>query len=409
VDFGVQYTNAQQTFRTEVSEWLDEHVPEGLAARTTTPEESAQKYQQRRALGRELGARGWLYPRAPRQYGGGGLDFDAALVLDEEVHKRGLSLPPYYDSGGKFGSGTILVWGTEGQKAELLPPIYSGHVRTWQLLSEPQAGSDLANVRMSAVRDGNRYVLNGQKVYVGSDHGADRLWVIAMTGRSEDRHHNLAWFMVDADTSGIEIQPQHLLSTVGEGEGDLGHKNTVYFTDVPVPADRLVGGENNGWKVASTHLEMEHGAMATIGRDRFLARLLDRFLDGGSAAFAADQDVVLDVLADVYMTSELNRILALRNFWLRASGQKLSYEGSQAMYLKKVSGLWLTRAVVEILGPAALTDDKVQGALSGFAEEQQREGIVNMHPGATGEIHKLIIARRLGLGSRDAEQAGTVQ
>jgi hypothetical protein len=78
------------------------------------------------------------------------------------------------------------------------------------------------------------------------------------------------------------------------------------------------------------------------------------------------------------------------------------------MYLRKVSGLWLTRAVMEILGPAALTDDESQGALAGFAEEQQREGIVNMHPGATAEIHKLIIARRLGLGSRAAEQAGTL-
>jgi len=408
VDFDVEYTEAQQKFRAEVSGWLDAHVPEGLSARTTTREESALKYRQRRDLGRELGARGWLYPRAPQEYGGGGLDFDSALVLEEEAHKRGLSLPPYYDSGGKFGSGTILVWGSEAQKAQLLPPIYTGQVRTWQLLSEPQAGSDLANVRMSAVRDGSDYVLNGQKVYVGSDHGADRLWVIAMTGPAQDRHHNLAWFMVDADTPGIEIRPQYLMSTVGEGEGDLGNKNTIYFTEVRVPADRLVGGENNGWKVASTHLEMEHGAMATVGTDRFLDRMLDLFLHGGPGSFAADEDDVLDVLAEIYLTSELNRILALRNFWMRASRQKLSYEGSQAMYLRKVSGLWLTRAVMEILGPAALTDDESQGALAGFAEEQQREGIVNMHPGATAEIHKLIIARRLGLGSRAAEQAGTL-
>jgi alkylation response protein AidB-like acyl-CoA dehydrogenase len=404
----MQYTPEQQAFRAEVSQWLDAHVPEGLSGRTTSADESALRYQQRRQLGRELGACGWLYPRAPREYGGGGLDFDAALVLDEEAHKRGLGLPPYYDSGGRFGSGTILVWGTDEQKQELLPPIYSGQVRTWQLLSEPQAGSDLASARTSAVRDRDDYVLNGQKVYVGSDHGADRLWVIAMTGRPEDRHHNLAWFMVDADTAGIEVRPQHLMSTVGEGEGDVGHKNTVYFTDVRVPASRLVGGENNGWKVASTHLEMEHGAMATVGHDRFLARILDRYLDGGPAAFATDEDDVLDGLAEIYMTSELDRVLALRNFWMRASARKLSYEGPQAMYLKKVSGLWLTRAVADILGPAALTSDETHGALGGFAEEQQREGIVNMHPGATGEVHKLIIARRLGLGSRAAEQAGIV-
>jgi alkylation response protein AidB-like acyl-CoA dehydrogenase len=262
-----------------------------------------------------------------------------------------LELPPYYDSGGRLGSATILVWGTEEQKRSLLPPIYTGQVRTWQLLSEPHAGSDLASVRTCAVRDGDDYILNGQKVYVGSDHGTDWLWVIAMTGRPQDRHRNLAWFMVDAGTSGIEIQLQHLLAVHGEGEGDVGHKNTVYFSDVRVPASRLVGGENNGWTVAATHLELEHGAMATVGRDRFLDRLLGLYLDRGTAAFVAGEDDVLDVLADMYMTSELNRVLALRNFWMRAAKQEISYEGPQAMYLKKVSGLWLTRAVAEILGP----------------------------------------------------------
>jgi alkylation response protein AidB-like acyl-CoA dehydrogenase len=408
VDFEVAYTVQQQRFRVEVDAWLDANVAPEIVERSASAEESEHKYHERRRLGRLLGARGWLYPRGPQEYGGGGLDFDASLVLEEEFHKRGLNLPPYYDSGGRFGSGTILVWGTEDQKRELLPPIYRGQVRTWQLLSEPEAGSDLANVAMTAVRDDDRYVLNGQKVYVGSTHGADRLWVIAMTGNLADRHHNLSWFMIDADSPGIIVQPQYLLSTPGEGEGDVGHKNTVYFSDVSVPADRLVGGENNGWKVASTHLELEHGAMATVGVDRFLARLIDRYVDDGADAFAGEPQDVADGLADVYITSELNRILALRNFWIHAAKAPTTYEGSQAMYLKKVTGLWLTRAIAELLGPSALTDDDDYGALGGFAEEQQREGIVNMHPGATGEIHKLIIARRLGLGARTAEQAGTM-
>jgi alkylation response protein AidB-like acyl-CoA dehydrogenase len=408
MDFEIEYSPAQQAFRAQVSLWLDENVPDGLSARTRSRDESAVKYRQRRELGRLLGERGWLYPAAPKEYGGGGLDADSSLVLEEEVHKRGLGLPPYYDSGGKYGSATILVWGTDEQKVALLPPIFNGVVRTWQLLSEPAAGSDLANVRTTAVRVGDDYVLNGQKVYVGSDHGADRLWVIAMTGDAQDRHQNLSWFMVDADSAGIQVQPQYLMSTVGEGDGDVGHKNTVYFTDVHVPADRLVGGENNGWKVASTHLELEHGAMATVGRDRFLQRLVDLYVREGRSAFLVDDPEILDTLADVYVTSELNRLLAVRNFWMRASKIRTSYEGSQAMYLKKVSGLWLTRAVAEILGPAALTNDDIHGALDGSAEEQQREGIVDMHPGATGEIHKLIIARRLGLGSRVAETAGTL-
>lgn len=398
MEFEVVYTQEQEIFRAEVSAWLDEHVAPDLARRTRTPEEASQKYRERRRLGRDLGKRGWLYPSAPAQYGGGGMDSGQALVLREEFHKRGLGLPPYYDSGGWLGGATIQVWGSDEQKAELLPPIYRGEVRTWQLLSEPDAGSDLANVRMSAVRDGDDYLLTGQKVYIGSGNGADRHWVLAMTARREDRHHNLSWFMVDADSEGIEVQPQFLMSNHGEGEGDLGHKNTIYYANVRVPASRLIGGENNGWKVAGTHLDLEHGAMASAHEDRFLGRLLDLYLEMGEQGFVADGASVLDILADLHVDSELNRLLGLRNFWMAGSGQKIGYEAPQAMYLKKTSGLWRTRAVADLLGPYALTDDEMWGALDGFAEEQQRDGIVDMHPGATGEIHKMIIARHLGIG-----------
>src|SRR5207244_6722810 len=98
--------------------------------------DSLARYRGLRAFGRKLGAKGWLYSRAPKAYGGGGLDVDASIVLEEEADRVGLSLPPYYDSGGRLGSATILVWGTEEQKRALLPPIYAGDVRTWQLLTE---------------------------------------------------------------------------------------------------------------------------------------------------------------------------------------------------------------------------------------------------------------------------------
>ena len=84
-----------------------------------------------------------------------------------------MSLPPYYDSGGRLGGNSILVWGNEEQKKEFLPKIFKGEIRTWQLLSEPEAGSDLANVKTTAVRDGDDYILNGQKVWVGSAFGAE--------------------------------------------------------------------------------------------------------------------------------------------------------------------------------------------------------------------------------------------
>ena len=93
-----------------------------------------------RKIGRALGEKGWLWPTSPTQYGGGGLSLDHAIIIEEELGKAGLTLPPYYDSGGQLGGASILVWGSDEQKAHFLPPIFKGEVRTWQLLTEPEAG-----------------------------------------------------------------------------------------------------------------------------------------------------------------------------------------------------------------------------------------------------------------------------
>src|ERR1041384_6335438 len=130
MDFEVSYSEAQQRFRREVRAWLEAHVPPTITRVPTSPADSLARYQELRALGRQLGDRGWLYARAPAQYGGGGLDVDHTIILEEEADRVGLALPPYYDSGGRLGSATILVWGTEETRQAFLPPIYRGDVRT---------------------------------------------------------------------------------------------------------------------------------------------------------------------------------------------------------------------------------------------------------------------------------------
>jgi alkylation response protein AidB-like acyl-CoA dehydrogenase len=198
VEFELKYNEAQEQFRDEVRTWLAANVPDGITARPRSFEASHAIYLKRRELGRKLGAKGWLYPSGEKQYGGGGLDLDRIIVLEEETARLGLGLPPYYDSGGKMGSASIRVWGTEEQKQRFLPPIYRGEVRSWQLLTEPSAGSDLAGVKSTAIRDGNFYVVNGQKIYIGSHHGADRYWTILVTDPQGKRHQNVSWFMIDA-------------------------------------------------------------------------------------------------------------------------------------------------------------------------------------------------------------------
>jgi alkylation response protein AidB-like acyl-CoA dehydrogenase len=408
MDFEVTYTEEQQRFRQEVRAWFEANVPPGITRRPSSSSDSCENYQQRRTLGRKLGAKGWLYPLAPKDYGGGGLDLDRAIILEEEADRCDLSLPPFYNSGGTLGAPTILVWGTEEQKRTFLPPIYQGEVRVWQLLSEPEAGSDLAGVKMRAVRQGDAYVLNGQKIFIGSDHGTDWMWTLAVTDPTGERHQNLSWFMVDARLPGITVQPMDLLGS-GEGGADSGHKNTIFFEDVRVPASCLVGGENNGWRVASTHLELEHGGGGRIGRNRLWEQLLRycRETSRDGRPLTEDQDV-RDILADVYIKGEVGRLFGLRNFWLTYARRPKSYEGPQLSLYRKLAGLWMTGAILEAVGPAALTTDSTWGAEDGFLESQQRNGIVAMHPGGTADIQKVSMARRIGIGRTTREAAGTV-
>jgi alkylation response protein AidB-like acyl-CoA dehydrogenase len=399
VDFEVRYTPEQEQFRLTVRSWLEDHVPDELTEPQADDEDGFKHYQLKRELGRSLGAQGWLYPSAPPEYGGGGLDIGSVLVLQEEMASYKMGLPPYYDSGGMLGSATVLVWGTDEQKERFLRPIYTGQVRTWQLLTEPSAGSDLASVRLSARRDGDHYVLNGQKIFVGSAHGADRFWMITNSDPDGKRHENLSWFMVDAHLPGITIQPLPVLADVAEG-----HKNTVFFDDVRIPADCLVGGENNGWKVANTHLELEHGAIGTIERnpmwDRLLAYCTSERRSGDPLMSSQD---VRDTLAEIYLRLETLRVLTIRNFWRSYTKQKVAYNGPQLTYLRKTTGLWLTKAILDVAGPAALTDDSDWGAMAGRAEDQQREGIQDLMPGSTIDVQRVVLSRALGLGRRTGQ------
>ena len=409
MDFEPRYTPEQEEFRREVNAWLKEHVPGGIEHPADPADLTGDQYQLRRELGRKLGDKGWLWPTAPEEYGGGGLDVDSAVVIEEEIDSFGLTLPPYYDSGGRLGGNSILVWGSEEQKQTFLPPIFTGRVRTWQLLSEPEAGSDLANVKTQALRDGDDYILNGQKIFVGSDHGCDYMWTITVTDPEAKRHENLGWFMVPSHLPGITIQPMDLLISGGESGAGSGVKQTVYFDNVRVPAFNLVGGENQGWKVATTHLELEHGTGGRIGRNWLVDRLFDhcRNTERRGEPMTKDPDV-RDRLIDIYVEAEIVRLLNMRNYWMRHSGADITYEGPQASYMRKTSGLRMARAMLDILGPAGLTYDPELGAADGHMEAHSRAGIVAIHPGGTTDIQKVIMARRIGIGREVRERAGAL-
>ena len=406
MDFELEWTPEQDAFRAEAREWVERNVPD-VPDHPDPAKLTRAEYDLQREFGRKLGAKGWLYPTMPAEYGGGGLSMELAMILEEELDRYNMPLPPYYDTGGKLGSMAILVWGSDEQKEYFLPQMLRGEVRTWQLLTEPESGSDLASIRTTATRDGDEYVVSGTKIFVGSSHGAQYSWTIVVTDPNAERHANLGWLMIPMNLPGITVEPMDLLFVGGERGAASGIKNTVYFDNVRVPAFNLVGGENNGWKVAATHLEIEHGLLRSAVRED---PLTERVFEYARKAYGTDRGVDPDVterLVDFYIDSEVTRLLHFRNYAWRGQGRQLTYEGPQAYLYQKRSQLAKARAVLDIMGPQALVEAPSEWAVAeGHVEAHQRAAIVDQHPGGTAEIQRVIIARRLGIGRSSREEPG---
>lgn len=411
MDFEIAWTPEQEAFREEARAWIERNAPR-LPDHADPANLTREEYRLQREFGRKLGEKGWLYPTMPAEYGGGGLSMEMALALEEELDRFNLPLPPYYDTGGKLGAAAILVWGTEEQKAHFLPMILRGEIRTWQLLTEPESGSDLASVRTTAIRDGGDYVVNGTKIFVGSGHGAEYSWMIAVTDPEGERHANLGWLMAPMDIPGVTTEPMDLLFVGGERGAASGIKNTVYFDNARVPAFNLIGGENNGWKVAGTHLEIEHGLLRSAVRgDPLTERVFSyaRNARRGGKPLLSDPHLA-DRLVDFYADSEVTRLLHLRNYAWRSQGRRLTYEGAQAYLYQKRSQLSKARAVLDVIGPQALAEAPDEWAVAdGHVEAHQRAAIVDQHPGGTAEIQRVIIARRLGIGRDAREEPGRLR
>ena len=215
--------------------------------------------------------------------------------------------------------------------------------------------------------------------------------------------------MIPMNLPGITVTPIDLLATGGEGGSGSGVKNAIFFDNVRVPADHLIGGENNGWKVATTHLEVEHGGMGRLADRRviydFMALCRER-TDGHAIVDDADARAEL---VDLYIEAEITRLFALRNHWLSHMSQPRSYEGAQYSLRRKLSGLDIAEKMLRIAGPCVLTRDKRWGPLKGAIEYFQRDAITALHPGATTDIQRVIIARRIGIGGREKEKAGALR
>jgi alkylation response protein AidB-like acyl-CoA dehydrogenase len=243
-------TAAQAAWRSEVRAFVHSNLPEGAGGMTGffyDPRSDALK-----AWHRALAAKGWVAPAWPAEYGGAGMTPMDQFILSQELAEAQAPQP-----GGigvaMFGP-TLIAHGTDEQKKEHLPRILDGSVNWCQGYSEPGAGSDLAGLQTRAVRDGDDFVINGQKIWTSFAHFADWCFCLARSDPDAPKHRGITYFLIDMKSPGISTRP--LINLAG------GHDfNEVFFEDVRVPARNVVGEVNRGWYVGTTTLDFERSSM----------------------------------------------------------------------------------------------------------------------------------------------------
>ena len=252
-------------FREDTRRWLDDHAPPSMR----TPPRSADEVCWGGRKGRYpedvrrwlaiMAERGWTAPTWPREYGGGGLTKEEAKVLAEETAKQKLR-PPLIGFGLEMIGPLLLQVGSEEQKREHVPRIVRGEIRWCQGYSEPGAGSDLAGLQTRAVRDGDDYILNGQKVWTSFGDKADWMFLLVRTDTTQ-KHGGITFLLMDMESPGVQVRPIMLIS----GASPFCE---TFITDVRVPRRNVVGQENGGWNIAKMLLRFERNMIA----DAFKAR-----------------------------------------------------------------------------------------------------------------------------------------
>jgi alkylation response protein AidB-like acyl-CoA dehydrogenase len=380
-----RFTEAQEQFRRDVRAFLLSLLPPGYDPVEQDAGDEA-GYALAKAIQKALAARGWLCPGWPKEYGGGGMSFVEQAILTEEM--AALRVPRVYGMGPTLVGPALMRYGSDEQKARHLPRIASGDWVYWQAFSEPHAGSDLAALRTRAVLDGDEFVLDGQKVYIGDEHEVDFLYTLVRTDPDAPRHRGISALLVDARSPGITYLPLRPLAGA--------RKNQIFFDRVRVPVRDLIGPLNGGWTVAMASLGLERSGIGMVTELRQLFEELVAYCretERDGRPLAADPTVRAR-LAELKVELERMRLFSWRTLWRQANDLPLTYEPSQGSLHTKMFGPRLAAVAAEIVGPSALVPRGSRwSALAGRLEHLQRSSLLT-HGGGTPEIQKNIIAQR---------------
>ncbi|HET9088901.1 MAG TPA: acyl-CoA dehydrogenase family protein [Acidimicrobiales bacterium] len=297
------YPDDAESFRLEIRAWLEANLPAGWFEPGFSMTE-AERQQFNKTWNETLFAGGWICAGWPVEYGGKGLSLLQQVVLNEEFAKAGAPMRADFFGDTLVGP-TILQWGTEEQKKEFIPGILEGRITWCQGFSEPDSGSDLASLKTSAVLDGDEWIINGQKVWTTQAQYADYVFLLARTDPSAPAHAGISYLLVPMHQEGVEIRP----ITQVDGSAEF---NEVFFTNARCPKGNVIGGVNNGWKVAMTTLGFERGSSSTTGYRRFLKEW-DSILDEARRHGRTSDRLVRDALVRSWQKVKIMEINGYRS------------------------------------------------------------------------------------------------
>ncbi|MCU1459642.1 MAG: acyl-CoA dehydrogenase [Actinomycetia bacterium] len=345
------YPPEAEAFRKELRAWLEANVPAfadiGAGSGLNAEGETLERLHEWNHL---LADAGYAAISWPVEYGGRGAGTMEQVVFTEEMHRAGA--PPTLNPIGLSNiAPSIIHFGTEEQKRRFLPAMLRGDDIWCQGFSEPEAGSDLASLKCSAVRDGDVYVVNGQKTWNTLGHMANWCELLVRTDPSVSKHKGISCLLVDMTLPGIEVRP---LTTITR-EPDF---NEIFFTDVRVPVGALLGPEHEGWRVAMTTLTYERGGVAALHLS--LRSKIRGLLDEAKATVvdadgrtAAQDPVIRQKLAQVYLEGELLKLVSDRAISGALHGRDLGPEGSVAKLVWSETEQHVGETAGDVLGTEA--------------------------------------------------------
>ena len=371
-------------------DWVQQsfHWPGGYGTGELQSDESKNIALQYR---RKLIEKGWLTISWPKEYGGKDYSFMEQAIFDE---RTSYYRAPNMDviAAGIVGP-TILRIGSDENKQEWIPKIANGEISMWLGYSEPNAGSDLANIETTAVEDGDDYIINGQKVWSGEAHWADYAWLIARTDPNAPRHRGISYFIVSNKAPGVTIRP--LINIVG-----VHQFNEVFFDNVRVPKKNLIGEKNKGFYHLMTSLDIERIMLVGIGGFRRVFEELVNFVkhtrrDGAAVGSLPS---VRKRLAEIALQIEIGYLF----FWKTAAeldkGHMPSVEASTLKLTATELSRKLANAAMEILGPhGILQQASAWTPFRGMGARGYLDCVSATIGAGTSEIQRNIIAIR-GLG-----------